>query len=70
MKWHLKNIFPILKEAAIDFDNHKSFRMSAALAYYTVFSIAPMLIVIISLCDFFMDVLPLKELFLRISRIL
>jgi len=28
-------------------------RMSAALAYYTVFSLAPMLIVIISLCDIF-----------------
>jgi membrane protein len=27
--------------------------MSAALAYYTVFSLAPMLIVIISLCDIF-----------------
>jgi membrane protein len=28
-------------------------RMSAALAYYTIFSIAPMLIVIITLCDIF-----------------
>ncbi len=35
------------------FSNNKSLRMSAALAYYTVFSIAPILIVIISLCDVF-----------------
>ena len=53
MKWHAKNLFPILKESLSDFSDNKSFRMSAALAYYTIFSIAPMLIVIISLLDIF-----------------
>ena len=53
MKWHAKNLFPILKESLSDFSDNKSFRMSAALAYYTIFSIAPMLIVIISLLDVF-----------------
>lgn len=53
MKWHVKNMWPILKESFNDFSDNKAFRMSAALAYYTVFSIAPMLIVIISLCDIF-----------------
>jgi membrane protein len=53
MKWHLKNLLPILKESLFDFADNKSFRMSAALAYYTIFSIAPMLIVIISLLDIF-----------------
>ena len=53
MKWHAKNLFPILKESLSDFADNKSFRMSAALAYYTIFSIAPMLIVIISLLDIF-----------------
>lgn len=53
MKWHAKNLWPILKESYEDFGNNKSLRMSAALAFYTVFSIAPMLIVIISLCDMF-----------------
>jgi membrane protein len=53
MKWHLKNMWPILKESVSDFIDNKSLRMSAALAYYTVFSLAPMLIVIISLCDIF-----------------
>ena len=53
MKWHLNILFPILKESILDFSDNKAFRMSAALAYYTVFSIAPMLIVIISLLDLF-----------------
>ena len=53
MKWHLNILFPILKESILDFADNKAFRMSAALAYYTVFSIAPMLIVIISLLDLF-----------------
>ena len=53
MKWHAKNLFPIIKESLSDFIDNKSFRMSAALAYYTIFSIAPMLIVIISLLDIF-----------------
>lgn len=53
MKWHLKNGWPILKESLGDFIDNKALRMSAALAYYTVFSLAPMLIVIISLCDIF-----------------
>jgi membrane protein len=53
MKWHLKNMWPILKDSVSDFIDNKSLRMSAALAYYTVFSLAPMLIVIISLCDIF-----------------
>ncbi len=47
------NLFPILKESLFDFADNKSFRMSAALAYYTIFSIAPMLIVIISLLNIF-----------------
>lgn len=53
MKRHIVSTWSIFKEAAFDFMDNKSFRMSAALAYYTVFSIAPMLIVIISLCDIF-----------------
>ena len=53
MKWHAKNLLPILKESIFEFSDNKSFRMSAALAYYTIFSIAPMLIVIISLLDLF-----------------
>ena len=50
---HIVSTWIIIKEAYQLFTDNKAMRMSAALAYYTVFSIAPMLIVIISLCDIF-----------------
>lgn len=53
MRRHIFSIWTVLKKSVSDFSRNNSMRMSAALAYYTVFSIAPMLIVIISLCDIF-----------------
>lgn len=50
---NIVTLWIIVKEAYKLFADNKAMRMSAALAYYTVFSIAPMLIVIISLCDIF-----------------
>ncbi|MDI9365602.1 MAG: YihY/virulence factor BrkB family protein [Flavobacterium sp.] len=50
---HIVTTWMIVKEAYQLFTENKAMRMSAALAYYTIFSIAPMLIVIISLCDIF-----------------
>lgn len=50
----IKDIWQILKQTFTDFGDLKITRMSAALAYYTVFSVAPMLIVIITLCDIFL----------------
>jgi membrane protein len=50
----LKDLWHILKQTFKDFSDLKITRLSAALAYYTVFSIAPMLIVIITLCDIFL----------------
>jgi len=47
------NVWKVLKQAFNDFGDNKTTRLSAALAYYTVFSLAPMLIVIITLCDVF-----------------
>ena len=49
----LKSAWQILKQTFTDFGELKIMRMSAALAYYTIFSIAPMLIVIITVCDVF-----------------
>jgi len=49
----LLDIWRIIKQAASDLVDDRAFRMSAALAYYTVFSMAPMLIVITTLCDIF-----------------
>ncbi|RFM29761.1 YihY/virulence factor BrkB family protein [Deminuibacter soli] len=53
MRLGIKDIGKIFWQAINDFSNNRVMRMSAALAYYTIFSLAPMLIVIISLCDVF-----------------
>ena len=53
MKRHIVSIYSICKESIHDFSHHKALQMSAALAYYTVFAIAPVLILVISLCDIF-----------------
>jgi membrane protein len=53
MAKHVVTTWTILKQSVDDFMTNKSFKMSAALAYYTIFSLAPMLIVIITACDIF-----------------
>lgn len=44
----------ILKDAGSAFVDDKVLKLSAALAYYTIFSVAPMLIIIIFFCDLFL----------------
>src|SRR5689334_709812 len=48
-----KGIWEILKESFIGFDNDKVFKLSGSLAYFTIFSIGPMLIVAIFFADIF-----------------
>lgn len=48
-----KNSFKVLKTSFIEFNNDKVLKLSAALAYYTVFSLPSVLIVIIGLCSVF-----------------
>src|SRR5690606_18259592 len=50
----LHTYLQVLKKAVIGFIDDKVMKMSASLAYYTVFSVAPMLIVIIFFCDLFL----------------
>ena len=50
----LKGIWGILKSAFTGFSDHKVTKLSGSLAYYTVFSMAPLLVVIISLCAIFL----------------
>ncbi len=52
-KLTFRSLWQILKATGGDFSNCRITRMSAALAYYTVFSIAPMLILVISLSAIF-----------------
>lgn len=49
-----KGIIEVFKNAFTGFSDDKVLKLSAALAYYTVFSLAPLLIVIISLCGIFL----------------
>ncbi|SEW20333.1 YihY/virulence factor BrkB family protein [Chitinophaga arvensicola] len=50
----LKIVWQVLKQSGSDFIDDKVMKLSAALAYYTIFSVAPMLIIIIFLCDLFL----------------
>ncbi len=52
-KARLKNVWGFLKEVMSDFSDDKAMKYSASLSYYTVFSIAPILIIIISIMGIF-----------------
>lgn len=53
MKQNIKGLYEILRDSFINFNKDKCLKFSAALAYYTIFSIAPMLIIIIYLVGLF-----------------
>jgi len=52
-KIKLKSTWSILKQAFTGFSNDRVLKMSGSLAYSTIFSIAPLIILIISLADIF-----------------
>ena len=51
----LKDLFPLLKDTFTAFGETKCARLAAALSYYTIFSIAPILIVVISIAAIFFN---------------
>ena len=51
----LQDLFPLLKDTFTSFSETKCPRLAASLSYYTIFSIAPILLVIISLAAMFLD---------------
>jgi len=53
-KLTFKGIFQVLKDSFGGFGDHNVTKLSGSLAYYTVFSMAPLLVVIISLCGIFL----------------
>ena len=55
MRTFFKNTWELLKEVFKGFSDHKITKMSGALAYYTVFSMAPLLVVVIALCGIFLE---------------
>jgi membrane protein len=53
MKFSFKNSWSIIKQSFSDFIDNKVFKLSAALAFYTIFSLPAMLIIVISVSDIF-----------------
>lgn len=53
-KLSFKGIIKVFKNSFGGFNDDKILKLSAALAYYTIFSMGPLLIVIISLCGWFL----------------
>ena len=53
-KFSFKGFIQIFKNSFDGFSDDKVLKLSAALAYYTIFSMGPLLIVIISLCGWFL----------------
>jgi len=53
MKFSLKDIWTIIKQSFTDFIDNKVLKLSAALAFYTIFSLPAMLIIVISVSDIF-----------------
>jgi membrane protein len=49
----IKGLFGVLKDSFKGFGNDKVTKLSGSLAYYTVFSLGPLMVVIISLCSIF-----------------
>lgn len=53
-KFSFKGLWEVLKNSFTGFNDDKVTKLSGALAYYTIFSLAPLLIIIISLCGIFL----------------
>jgi YihY family inner membrane protein len=53
-KISLKGIWGVLKDSFAGFGEHKVTKISGSLAYYTVFSMAPLMVMVIALCSVFL----------------
>lgn len=53
-KFSVKSIVPLLKKSFTGFSEDKVLKLSGSLAYSTIFSLAPLLVVIISICSVFL----------------
>jgi membrane protein len=49
----MKAVFGLLKQAAVDWSDDEAPRLGAALAYYTTFSMAPLLLIAVSIAGIF-----------------
>lgn len=49
---YLRAIFELVKETAVDFGRDKASLLAAALAYHTIFSLAPLLVIVVAVAGF------------------
>jgi membrane protein len=56
-----KQVWRVLKEAVGEWNRDNAARLAAALAYYTIFSIAPLLILVIAIAGLFFDAATVRE---------
>jgi membrane protein len=49
----MRNIWPLLTQTVANWSNHKTSRLGAALAYYSIFSIGPIILISIAVAGFF-----------------
>lgn len=66
----IKHIWKALKQTISDFSEINIMRMSAALAYYTIFGLAPMIIIVLSLSSFFVRKKPAGYVFDQLNQLL
>lgn len=70
MRALLRNFYATLKEACTDFVDDHCTKLSASLAYYTIFSIGPLLLVVITLVGlFYKKTLATAEVFEHVGAI-
>lgn len=53
MKQFAKTTWTILKKTYTEFDDDNAIKLSASLSYYTIFSLPPLIIIILSICGVF-----------------
>jgi membrane protein len=50
-----RDLFPLLKQAAADWVDDGAMRLSSSLAYYAIFSLAPLLVIVVSIAGLVFD---------------
>jgi membrane protein len=61
MNWNIGNAGSMLREAVVDFFDHNSARLGASFAFYSILSIAPLLIFTIRIGESFLDAGDVRE---------
>ena len=61
MNWNLGNAWSMLREAVVDFFDHNSPRLGASFAFYSILSIAPLLVFTIAIGESFLDAGEVRE---------